>query len=222
MVCWRRRFNALLLTLAAFGLLQGCAGDPPQAGVSTAPVSPDVRQQALDAAEAPIQSKQAVRLPAQVPAEQAAAPNAAQLVQRSMAVARLEARTHHDMDAYRNGPRRAFVGARAQEYRFARYLDEWCEKIEWVGSLNYPAEAKANKIYGSVQVTVAIRADGTVERVEINRSSGHEILDQAVIRVVQLAAPFTPFPKEIRRDTDILEITRTWTFTREDAIQPDP
>ena len=102
--------------------------------------------------------------------------------------------------------------------RFAQYVDNWRLKIERIGNLNYPSEAKARRLYGSLQLTVAIKADGEVESVEVNRSSGHKVLDQAAIRIVRLAAPFDRFPDNIRRDTDILHITRTWTFTRADQV----
>ena len=48
--------------------------------------------------------------------------------------------------------------------------------------------------------------------IRLTRSSGHALLDDAAIRIVRLAAPYAPFPKEIREETDILEITRTWQF----------
>jgi len=97
-------------------------------------------------------------------------------------------------------------------------VDDFRARIERVGTLNYPQEAKARKVYASLQLTVAIKADGEVESVEINRSSGHRFLDQAARRIVQLSAPFEPFPADIRKDTDILHITRTWTFTRADQV----
>jgi len=67
-------------------------------------------------------------------------------------------------------------------------------------------------------VTVSIKSDGSLERVEINRPSGQRILDAAAQRIVQLAAPFAPFPADIAKDTDILSITRTWIFTRTDQL----
>jgi protein TonB len=140
------------------------------------------------------------------------------LVQKSLEIARLEAQIRRDYQAYQERPKRKFVGARAQEYRFAQYVDNWRLKIERIGNLNYPAEAKARKIYGRLQLTVAIKADGEIEGVEINRSSGYKILDQAALRIVRLASPFEPFPANIRQDTDILHITRTWTFTRADQV----
>ena len=140
------------------------------------------------------------------------------LVQKSLEIARLEAQIRRDYQAYQERPKRKFVGARAQEYRFAQYVDNWRQKIERIGNLNYPSEAKARRIYGRLQLTVAIKADGEVEGIEINRSSGHKVLDQAAIRIVRLAAPFERFPASIKADTDILHITRTWTFTRADQV----
>jgi len=140
------------------------------------------------------------------------------LVEKSLEIERLEAQIKREYQAYQERPKRKFVGARAQEYRFAQYVDTWRQRIERVGNLNYPEEAKTRKLYGSLQLTVAIKANGEVESVEVNRSSGHKILDQAAIRIVRLAAPFAPFPDNIRVDTDILHITRTWTFTRADQV----
>jgi protein TonB len=140
------------------------------------------------------------------------------LVDKSLEIARLEAQIRREHQAYQERPKRKFVGARAQEYRFAPYVDAWRRKVERIGNLNYPVEAKARHLYGSLQLTVAIKADGEVEGVEINRSSGHKVLDQAAIRIVRLAAPFERFPDNIRVDTDILHITRTWTFTRADQV----
>ena len=140
------------------------------------------------------------------------------LVEKSLEIARLEAQVRRQYQQYQERPKRKFVGARAQEYRFAQYVDNWRLKIERIGNLNYPSEAKARRLYGSLQLTVAIKADGEVESVEVNRSSGHKVLDQAAIRIVRLAAPFDRFPDNIRMDTDILHITRTWTFTRADQV----
>jgi periplasmic protein TonB len=140
------------------------------------------------------------------------------LVEKSLEIARLEAQIRREHQAYQERPKRTFVGARASEYRFAQYVDNWRQKIERIGNLNYPEEARARKLYGSLQLTVAIKADGEVESVEINRSSGHKVLDQAAVRIVRLAAPFDRFPDNIRADTDILHITRTWTFTRAEQV----
>ena len=143
------------------------------------------------------------------------------MVSRALEIARLEAEISQDMDAYQKLPRRKFIGARAQEYRFAQYIEDWRIKIERIGNLNYPEAARQKKIYGSLQLTVSIRADGSVENVEVSRSSGQRILDAAAQRIVKLAAPYSPLPPDIRKDTDILSITRTWTFTSTDKLKSE-
>jgi len=161
---------------------------------------------------------EAAREQPQPQADPQAAPGAADIMARSLEIARLEARISKEWEAYQQRPRRRFIGARTQEFRFARYIEDWRIKIERIGELNYPQAARERKIYGSLVVTVSIKADGSLERVDINRPSGEKVLDQAAIRIVHLAAPFAPFPPDIARDTDILSITRTWLFTRSDQF----
>ncbi|MDP2827766.1 MAG: energy transducer TonB [Sulfuricellaceae bacterium] len=151
----------------------------------------------------------------------AAQPNASELMQRSLEAARLEAQISREYDAYQKRPKRKFIGARTQEYRFARYVEDWRAKVEKVGNLNYPEAAKQQKLHGTLQLTVSIRADGSVEKIEINRSSGHKVLDVAAQRIVELAAPYAPLSEDIRADTDILTITRTWIFTSADQLSSE-
>ncbi len=134
------------------------------------------------------------------------------LAERAMAVARLEAEIARRVDDYNKRPRKKFVGARTEEYRFARYVEDWRQKVERVGNLNYPEDARG-RLYGRLQLTVGIRADGSLERVEINRPSGHKMLDDAAVRIVRLAAPYAAFPPNIASEVDVLYITRTWSFT---------
>lgn len=152
--------------------------------------------------------------------EQAAGqtPDATDLVARSFQIAKLEAQIARDHNAYQSRPKRKNIGARTDEYRFARYMEDWRMKIERVGNLNYPEEAKAKKLYGHLTLTVHIRADGSLEGIDLDRSSGSTILDEAAKNIVKLAAPYAAFPEDIRRDYDILDITRTWTFTRSDQL----
>ncbi len=141
--------------------------------------------------------------------------------QRNLEIARLEAQIKKDFDAYQKLPRRKHIGGRTQEYRFAQYVEDWRIKIERIGNMNYPEAARQKKIFGTLQLTVSIRADGSLESMEVNRSSGQPILDAAAQRIVKLAAPFSAFPPNIRKDTDILSITRTWFFTQSDKLQSE-
>jgi protein TonB len=148
------------------------------------------------------------------PSEQTSGRDLADL---SLAAMRLQAQIDRRVEEYQKRPRKRFIGARATEYRFALYEEGWRAKIERVGTLNYPAEARG-KIYGSLRLTVTLRPDGTIDTVELDRSSGLKILDEAAFRILQLAAPFAAFPAEISKDTDLLVITRTWFFAQGDKI----
>ncbi len=150
--------------------------------------------------------------------DKAPAVDGTELMQRSLAIARLEAQISKDWNAYQERPRRKFVGARTQEYRYARYIEDWRQKIERIGELNYPQAARDQRIYGSLMATVSIRADGSLEKIQIDRSSGNKVLDDATVQIVKMAAPYAALPPDIARDTDILHITRTWTFTRSDQF----
>ena len=144
-----------------------------------------------------------------------------ELANRALAMAKtLEAQVSRQVDEYAQRPKKTFIGARAAEYRFAQYVDEWRQKVERVGNLNYP-DAARGKIYGSLRLAVSINADGTLAAVEVERSSGQEVLDRAAERIVRMAAPYARFPPDIRRDTDVLVITRAWNFAQGDRLFGD-
>jgi len=149
--------------------------------------------------------------------EQANQPSGRDLADLTLAAMRLQAQIDRQTEEYQKRPRKKFIGARAAEYRFAQYEEDWRMKVERIGSLNYPAEARG-KFYGSLRLTVTLRADGSVESVELDRSSGLKVLDAAAFRIVKMATPFAAFPADIRRDTDLLVITRTWFFGQGDKI----
>jgi protein TonB len=139
------------------------------------------------------------------------------LASSALAIARMEAQISRQTEEYNKRPRKAFIGSRAQEYRFAQYVEDWRLKVERVGNLNYPDGARG-RVYGSLVLSVSIKSDGSLEAVEVQRSSGHQILDRAAERIVKMASPYSGFPANIRLDTDILVITRTWTFAPGDRL----
>ncbi|MDK9701644.1 MAG: TonB family protein [Sulfuritalea sp.] len=142
------------------------------------------------------------------------------LASSALAIARIEGQIARQIEEYNQRPRKKFIGARVEEYRFAQYVEDWRQKIERIGNLNYPAAAKG-RLYGSLVLTVVIKSNGDLDRVEVSRSSGQSLLDDAARRIVQMASPYAAFPDSIRRDTDVLEITRTWTFTNADRLRSD-
>lgn len=149
--------------------------------------------------------------------ERAAQPSGRDLADLTLAAMRLQAQIDRQIQEYQKRPRKQFIGANAAEYRFAQYEEEWRVKIERVGTLNYPAEARG-KMYGNLRLTVTIRPDGSVDSIELDRSSGLDVLDAAAFKIVRMATPFAAFPPDIRRDTDLLVITRTWFFGHGDKI----
>jgi protein TonB len=140
------------------------------------------------------------------------------LALQSQEIARLEAQINKSNEYYQKMPRHKYIGARTQEYRYAQYMEDWRKKVELIGNLNYPEQARRNKIFGTVRLSVSIKADGSVEKIEIVQSSGQYLLDAAAIHIVKLAAPFAPLPPDITKDVDILTITRTWSFTPSDKL----
>ena len=95
---------------------------------------------------------------------------------------------------------------------FAYYLQSWRRKVERIGQLNYPREARAEGIVGSLRLLVTIAPDGALNEVRVLETSGHPLLDDAALRIVRLAAPYAPFSPAMRATTDLLEIERTWRF----------
>jgi protein TonB len=156
--------------------------------------------------------------PRQVQADESPAqPTGRDLRDLSLAAMKLQAQIDKRQEEYQKRPRKQFIGANTSEYRFAQYEEEWRNKVERVGMLNYPAEAKG-KLYGNLRLEVTIRPDGSVESVRLERSSGLKVLDDAAFRIVRMAAPYGEFPPDIRKDTDLLIITRTWFFGPGDAV----
>lgn len=143
------------------------------------------------------------------------------LVKASKEIDRLEAEIQRQQEELGKRPRKKFVGARTKDYRLALYVEKWRKKIEKVGNQNYPKVAAAERIYGKVQATVSIMANGTVEFAEINKSSGHKILDDHVLDTIKRAAPYEPFDDNLKKDVDILSITRTWQYLSEPVAGAD-
>ena len=149
-------------------------------------------------------------------------PSAAQLLaSTTQEIERLTLELARKEEAYAGRPRHKAVSASTQEYKYANYLYAWKKKVEAIGNLNYPEEAKRRKLYGNLVMTVVVRADGTIDAIRIVKSSGFKLLDDAAVRIVKLAAPFAPFPADIRAEADMLDITRTWQFLSGNTLRSD-
>jgi len=139
-------------------------------------------------------------------------PTAAQLITRSFAMASLNAELQQKLELHARRPRRKFISANTKEFRFAAYMEAWRAKVERVGNINYPDEARQRDLSGSLLLDVAINPDGSVREITVRRSSGQKVLDDAAVRIVELASPFARFPDDFLKEIDILHVTRTWKF----------
>ena len=128
-------------------------------------------------------------------------------------IASLEARRADIAQQQAKGPRiRRLTSVSARRTSDAYYLQAWRRRVEQVGNLNYPEEARQRELYGDLKLLVTLRPDGSLQNVRVIVSSGHKILDDAALRIVRMAAPYPPFPEEMRKSTDLLEIVRSWQF----------
>lgn len=134
-------------------------------------------------------------------------------LQHSAEIASLHAKLAKQRQAYAKRPRiRRITSVATRASVDAEYLSKWASKVEFVGNRNYPEEALQQGIIGTLRAAVTLLPNGNVDKVEILQSSGQKVLDRAALQIVYLASPFAPFPSEIRKTTDRLEIIRTWHF----------
>jgi periplasmic protein TonB len=136
-----------------------------------------------------------------------------QLIEQSLTMARTTPDRFAAAQDFPERPRRKFVSANTREHLYASYMRAWVAKVERVGNLNYPEQARRMNLAGNLVLSVDILADGSVEQIRILRSSGYDTLDEAAVRIVRLSSPFSPLPAEITAEVDILTITRTWQFS---------
>lgn len=135
-----------------------------------------------------------------------------ELVERDMEIAKLSAEISDSREASAKKPQHKHINASTQEYQWAGYMEAWRHTIEQVGNLNYPDEAVRQKLYGDLLLDVAINPDGTIYDIKVLKSSRHQVLDDAAIRIVRLSAPFSALPDNLKEKTDVLHIIRTWQF----------
>lgn len=202
----------------------------PSAPLHSVALSNEVPEPTLTTSLIPVE-KTAPVLTARSPSEMAPVPatqaltetetrvDAAQiLASRSLEIARLTASLEAKSEAYAKRVRRKSISASTRELNYASYLGAWARKVERIGNINYPQAAKEQRVYGSLILHVAVRSDGSVEQIRVVKSSGYDLLDQAAIQIVELAAPFSPFPPDIAAETDVIDIIRTWQFMRGNVL----
>lgn len=136
-----------------------------------------------------------------------------ELVERSLEMARLVTEISEREATYARRPTINYLSSTsAKSVIEASYIADWKHKVEQIGNLNYPDEAYRKRLTGRLILNVKLNAEGEVLDVVLAKSSGHRVLDDAAVRIVELAAPFAPFAAEMRKSYDQVVITRTWVF----------
>ena len=124
--------------------------------------------------------------------------------------ARKWAEINRNWQEHQSKPRHKYLNARTREYKYAKYIAEWEAKVQRVGNLTYPEKVRRLGLSGEVTLDVAVNPNGSIRNITVVNSSGNKLLDDVAIRSARLAAPFAPFPPEIRSETDVLHMTRKW------------
>ncbi len=134
------------------------------------------------------------------------------VVEQNMDIARLAAEIERQQEEFAKRPKKKHINARTTETAAASYMHKWVKQVERVGNINYPDAARRDKLAGALILIVGIYKNGNIESVTVDESSGHKLLDDAAVRIVELAAPFDAMTGTLAEETDILYIVRTWEF----------
>jgi periplasmic protein TonB len=142
------------------------------------------------------------------------------IMQAKTEISRLEEQLDQSRKVLSKRPKKRRISSRTKEYAGAAYHDAWRRKVERIGNLNYPLEAKQKRINGNLMLSVDINPDGSVppDGIVVSRSSGHKVLDDAAIKIVRLAAPYAEIPENVLQGYDMITIIRTWKFETDHGL----
>lgn len=193
----------------------------PEAGIAPRPMrasaplpSPPAERELLTTQHSALAVRTLREVPEQPPLPQ---PTLRDVLEKKLEMARLATEIQRENQAYAKRPHKKYISANTKEYAYAAYMAAWVARIERIGNLNYPDEARREQVHGQLVLTVALRRNGSIRSIDVIQSSGHKLLDDAAIRIVRLAAPFPPIPKG--EGVDELYITRTWQFLPGDILR---
>jgi len=193
----------------------------PEAGIAPRPMqasapkpAPPTERELLTQQRAKFSVTTQTETPEQPPLPQ---PTARDVLEKKLEMARLATEIQRESEAYAKRPKKKYISANTKEYAYAAYMSAWVARVERIGNLNYPDDARREQLHGDVLLTVALHKDGTIKSIDVVQSSHHSILDDAATRIVKLAAPFPPIPTE--EGVDELYITRTWQFLPGDVLR---
>jgi len=91
----------------------------------------------------------------------------------------------------------------AKEYRFMLYNRRLKDRIESIW--HYPPDAAAQGIYGDLIIKFTIKKNGHLGAVDLVRTSGHKVLDDAAMEALRDGSPYWPLPEEWGMDGYTIE-----------------
>ena len=133
--------------------------------------------------------------------------------------ARLAPEISNQIEEQASVGRTKYLNSSTKAFGPAKYMREWINRVERIGNLNYPDQARRQKLSGTLILDVVINANGELVKIDLRQSSGHQILDDAAKRIVKLASPYSAFPEKLRQETDVIHITRSWEFLNNNSLR---
>lgn len=133
--------------------------------------------------------------------------------------ARLAAEISNTIEEQASMERTKYLNSSTREFVPAQYMRQWIDRVERIGNLNYPDKARRDKLSGTLILDVVINADGELVKTDLRQSSGHKVLDDAALRIVRLASPYSAFPRKLRDEADVIHITRSWEFMNNSSLR---
>lgn len=140
-------------------------------------------------------------------------------IDKNLHVTQAVAKISNTIESHTSLDKTKYLNSSTKEFIPAEYMRNWINRVERVGNLNYPDQARKNKLSGTLILNVVINADGNLIKIDLRESSGHQILDDAAKRIVKLASPFTSFPEKLQNEAEIIHITRSWEFYNNSSIR---
>ena len=133
--------------------------------------------------------------------------------------AKLAAEISNKIEVHASIERTKYLNSSTKAFGPAKYMREWIDRVERIGNLNYPDQARREKLSGTLILDVVINANGDLVEIDLRQSSGHQVLDDAAKRIVKLAAPYSAFPEKLRQEADVIHITRSWEFLNNSSLR---
>ena len=115
-------------------------------------------------------------------------------------------------------PKKRYISPATREGVEAIYMSQFKDKVEILGTKNFPTLA-GNKIYGELVMVIYLNAKGGVMETEIAMSSGNKSLDRIAQTIVKAGAPYGNFSQSMLKEFQVIVTTSRFKFTRDETLE---